>query len=438
MMTQTSKSAVEPIFPVRVGKGGVHYARGIKAGRWVFTTGNMAQDFGRGIAEDVISPRLPQAGRPQNEKEAERVFDHIEEVLRAAGTDWANVVRVDQYYPRPSAVDHYHVARRARLGNLIPPSTSIVMRNLLLADAEMDVQLIAAIPESAFTVEHLKLKDLAGHPTSGYSPALRAGDFVFVAGGTASAIGGDPGHHGIGEAAQRPEFSQWRGEPIKLETEYVINKRIIPSLELGGLSLANVVKAQVYMTHLADFASFNFVWHNYFPEMPPVTTLVPAPKEALGNRYARVEINVIALADNGATKRTVIDTDVNTGYEASSIAIHAGDLLFLSGLMGIDRNGLVNSAVVDSRQANLQSSIRAQADCILQNAEKICEAAGTSLANIVRAQHFLTDISDFYDVYQVWQEHLPGAPIPFSAIEVPSPMPVPGCTLLMDLWFYAP
>ena len=437
-MTQTTKSAVEPILSVRVGKGGVHYVRGIKAGRWIFTTGNMAQDFGRGIAEDVISPRLPQAGRPKNEKEAERVFDHIEEVLRAAGTDWANVVRVDQYYPRPSAVDHYHVARRARLGNLIPPSTSIIMQNLLLADAEMDVQLIAAIPESGFTVEHVKQKDLAGHPTSGYNPALRAGDFVFVAGGTASAVGGDPGRHGIGEAAQRPEFSQWRGEPIKLETEYVINKRIIPSLELGGSSLANVVKAQVYMTHLEDFASFNFVWRNYFPERPPVTTLVPVPKEALGNRNARIEINVIALADNGATKRTVIDTDVNTGYEASSIAIHAGDLLFLSGLMGIDRNGLVNSAVIDPRQANLQSSIRAQADCILQNAEKICEAAGTSLANIVRAQHFLTDISDFYGVYQVWQEHLPGAPIPFSAIEVPSPMPVPGCTLLMDLWFYAP
>jgi enamine deaminase RidA (YjgF/YER057c/UK114 family) len=435
---QTTKSAVESILPVRVGKGGVHYARGIKAGRWIFTTGNMAQDFGRGIAEDVISPRLPQGGRPKDEKEAERVFDHIEEVLRAAGTDWANVVRVDQYYPRANAVDHYHVARRARLGNLIPPSTSIIMQNLLLPEAGMDVQLIAAIPETGFAVEHLKQKDLAGHPTSGYSPALRAGDFVFAAGVTASAVSDEPAHRGMAESAQRPEFAQWRGEPIKLETEYIIKRKIIPSLQLGGASLANVVKAQVYMTDVEDFASFNFVWRNYFPEKPPVTTLIPSGKESISNRYSRIEINVIALADDGATKRKVIDTDVYTGYEANSAAIRAGDLLFLSGLMGIDRNGLVNSAVVDPRQANLQSSIRAQADCMLQNAEKICAAAGTSLANIVRAQHFLTDISDFYDVYQVWQEHLPGAPIPFSAIEVPSPMPVPGSTLLMDLWFYAP
>lgn len=437
-MTQTKKSAVKPILPVRLGKGGVHYARGIKAGRWIFTTGTMAQDFGRGIAEDIISPRLPHAGRPKNEKEAERVFDHIEEVLRTTGTDWTNVIRVDQYYPRPSAVDHYHVARRARFGNLIPPSTSILMPNLLLTDAEMDVQLIAAIPETGFTVEHLKQKNLAGHPTSGYSPALRAGDFVFVAGVSASPVGDDPGRHGIAEAAQRPEFAQWRGEPIKLATEYMIKKRITPALELGGSSLANVVKAQVYMTHLEDFASFNFVWRKYFPEKPPVTTLIPSPREAISNRYERIEVNVIALADNGATERTIIDTDVYTGYEANSAAIRAGDLLFVSGLMGIDRDGLIGSAEVDPRQANLQSSIRAQADCILQNAEKICEAAGTSLANTVRAQHFLTDIGDFYDVYQVWQEHLPGAPIPFSAIEIPSPLPVPGCTLLMDLWFYAP
>lgn len=437
-MTKPAKASVEPILPVRLGKGDVHYARGIKAGRWVFTTGNMAQDFGRGIAEDVIASRLPRAGRPKNKKEAERVFDHIEEVLRTAGTDWANVVRVDQYYPRPTAVDHYHVARRARFGDMIPPSTSILMPNLLLANAEMDVQVIAAIQGPSFSVEHLKHEGLGGHPTSGYSPALRVGDFVFAAGAAASAVGDDTERRGIAEAAQRPEYSQWRGEPIKLEIEYIIKKKIIPSLGLGGASLANVLKAQVYMTDLEDFASFNVVWGKYFPKNPPVTTLVPSPKEALANRYARIEINVIALTDSGRTRRTVIDTDVYTGYEANSAAIRAGDLLFVSGLMAIDRDGVVSGAEVDPRQTNLQSSIRAQADCILRNAEKICEAAGTSLANVVRAQHFLADIGDFYDVYQIWQEHLPGAPIPFSGIEIPSPLPVPGCTLLMDLWFYAP
>lgn len=133
----------------------------------------------------------------------------------------------------------------------------------------------------------------------------------------------------------------------------MIKKWITPALELGGASLANVVKAQVYMTHLEDFASFNFVWPKYFPERPPVTTLIPSPREAISNRYERIEVNVIALADNGATERTIIDTDVYTGYEANSAAIRAGDLLFVSGLMGIDRDGLIGSAEVDPRQANL-------------------------------------------------------------------------------------
>jgi enamine deaminase RidA (YjgF/YER057c/UK114 family) len=437
-MAQERKSAVEPILPVRLGKGDVHYARGVKAGPWVFTTGNMAQDFGHGIAEDVISPRLPQSGRPKNEKEATRVFDHIEEVLNASGADWTNVVRVDQYYPRATAVDHYHVARRARFGNLIPPSTSILLPKLLLSDAEMDVQLMAVVPGQGVTTEHLKHEALAGHPTSGYSPALRAGDFVFAAGVTASASGEEAARRGLAEAAQRPEYAQWRGEPIKLETRYIIEKKVIPVLELGGASLANVLKAQVYMTDVEDFASFNVVWKDYFPKNPPVTTLIPSGGESISNRHARIELNVIALTDNGATERRVIDTDVYTGYDSNSVAIKAGDLLFVSGLMAIDHNGLVQRARVDPRQVNLQSTIHAQADCILQNAKAICEAAGTSLRNVVRAQHFLTDIHDFYGVYRVWREHLPEAPIPFSAVEIASPLPVPGCTLLMDLWFYAP
>ena len=38
---------------------------------------------------------------------------------------------------------------------------------------------------------------------------------------------------------------------------------------------------------------------------------------------------------------------------------------------------------------------------------------------------------------QVWQHHLPGRHLPFSAVEVPF-LPVPGCTVQLDLWVYAP
>ena len=54
------------------------------------------------------------------------------------------------------------------------------------------------------------------------------------------------------------------------------------------------------------------------------------------------------------------------------------------------------------------------------------------------AERFLhTDLNDFYPAYQAWQQHLPGQHLPYSAVEVPF-LPVPGCTVQLDLCIYAP
>jgi hypothetical protein len=60
----------------------------------------MAQDFKNGIAPDVVAERAPHAGLPKREQEAQRIFENVDTVLRAAGTDRTNLVRTDQYYTR--------------------------------------------------------------------------------------------------------------------------------------------------------------------------------------------------------------------------------------------------------------------------------------------------------------------------------------------------
>ena len=55
MTGKSALSAVEPLLPVELGSGGVKFAQGMKAGRWVFATGLMAQDFVNGIAPDVLA-----------------------------------------------------------------------------------------------------------------------------------------------------------------------------------------------------------------------------------------------------------------------------------------------------------------------------------------------------------------------------------------------
>jgi len=93
---ETVPCAVEPLLPVELGRGRIRFAQGVKAGRWVFATGLMAQDFITGIAPDVLSERAPHSGLPKREKEAARIFANLDAVLRAAGTDRTNLVRTDQ------------------------------------------------------------------------------------------------------------------------------------------------------------------------------------------------------------------------------------------------------------------------------------------------------------------------------------------------------
>ena len=423
-------SICEILFPVQIDRGKILYAQGIKAGRWVFATGHMATDFKHGLSSAVTNLRLPRFGKPKNQKEGFVIFDRLREVLRAAGTSFKNVVRLDQYYPTWKAVDPYHVSRHAAFGDYVPPSTSVLQKSLLLPEAEVEVEMIAIIPEDDFCVKVMRPSNLQVPPTSGFAPLVTAGDYVFTAGYMANDAQGIPPEARVG-------YGQlWGGTQIKLETEYIIKKKIEPALLSADSSLKKVVKAQVYMSDVDDFPAFNEVWSKYFSADPPVTTLIPT--KGFARTEGKIEINVIGIAENGKTNREIIKSDVFTGFDNQSVAIRAGDLLFISGLMAADHNGIIQGAEIDSRQPYFGSSIKMQMGYILQNADLICKKAGTSLKNVVRIQQFHTDLKDFYSAYEVWQSYLPGQFLPLSAIQVPKPLPVPECTVLLDLWVYVP
>jgi enamine deaminase RidA (YjgF/YER057c/UK114 family) len=147
---------------------------------------------------------------------------------------------------------------------------------------------------------------------------------------------------------------------------------------------------------------------------------------------------VIAAKPGSAATKRHIDAGVATAFRFQSQAVKAGDLLFMPALMAADRDGLLPSAAIDPRQPYFSSSPQAQAEAIIDDIARLCDAAGGSLANVVRILLFFTDIGDFYAVYKVWEHRLGGRPLPFSAVEVPGPLPVPGATVMMEAWAYAP
>ena len=63
----------------------------------------------------------------------------------------------------------------------------------------------------------------------------------------------------------------------------------------------------------------------------------------------RIEINTIALAKDGKTKKEVI-APIPPLFQGASTAIRAGDLLFISGLMAVRDGALVPQAEADPAQ----------------------------------------------------------------------------------------
>ena len=438
MAGKDASLAAEPLLPVELGPGKVKFAQGIRAGRWVFATGLMAQDFATGIAADVLAERTPHAGRPKREKETARIFANLDAVLRAAGTDPAHLVRTDQYYTTVKAVPPYQQVRREVLAGRIPPSTSIAQQRLLLPGADMNIQAMGIIPGDGFEVQHLKHEQLQGRPTSGYSPALTAGDFIFIPGITSLAVGDEPRRNGVAEEAlmtrgramgrsadqarDRVHHHQAHGAVAGAGGRQARGRGPCPGLSHRPRGLFGLQRDMDQALRCIGAELFDHPVHR--------------PRPGALRRQDRDQHHRGETRQRG--EPAPVDAGVVTAFRHQPQAVRAGDLLFISGLMAIDRAGLVDGAAADPRQPWFSSSPEAQAECIIDNIAKICEAAGTSLANVVRVLQFHTDIGEFYPVYKVWERQLDGRPVPFSAVEVPGPLPVPGATVQIEAWVYAP
>ena len=433
MVIGTGEARVQPLLP-QVLNGNVLYTPGVRAGRWIFATGhNGLFDYSTGAPSDVVRARLPHWDTSKLRREADQIFRNLGAVMRAAGSGLENAVRLDQNYTSGRAVEAYHDARRATMKDHIAPSTSTLVQGFLRPRQEIEVHMIGVVPQGDFRPRHIRPSGQEVHPSSGYSLALEVGDYVFVAGRMADGKFGD----GVAKEARLPEDHLWKGLPIRLEAEYIMREKIAPALKAAGASLEDVVKCQVYMRDPDDFGSFNEVWSEFFPHKKPATTLVPTATPGFFLSNARIEINTIALKSGGKTKREVVDAGVFPAFRGLPQGIRAGDLLLLSGLLAVDENGLVESARVDPEQPYHGSTVQAQMDAMLESARKICAAGGTSLENVIRIQQYHTDPADFYTAYQAWDRYVHARHLPISAVKVPF-LPVPGCTVQLDLWVYAP
>ena len=116
--------------------------------------------------------------------------------------------------------------------------------------------------------------DRAPSGTGPYSPALIAGDYVFVS----------------GQGALDPVTHEVLGETVAEQTRATLDN-VKALLEAAGTSLADVVRVNAYLSSIDTFAEYNAVYEAVFRDEPrPTRTTVGA---ALGPGLL-VEIDCIA------------------------------------------------------------------------------------------------------------------------------------------------
>jgi len=103
-----------------------------------------------------------------------------------------------------------------------------------------------------------KRKQVFGSAHVPLSPAVRAGDFVYVSGQVPVGADGLVVAGGVSE-----------------QTEQVI-QNIRKVLEMAGCTLDDVIKTHVYLADARDFGAFNAVYAKHFAKEPPARTTAEA------------------------------------------------------------------------------------------------------------------------------------------------------------------
>lgn len=113
-------------------------------------------------------------------------------------------------------------------------------------------------------------------PVGPYSQAIRAGDFIFVA----------------GQVPVNPETGEFVTGDITVQTQQIMdNIKII--LSKAGASLLDVVRTTIYLINMSDFGDVNEAYGNYFDLDPPARTTIGVAALPKG---VAIEIDVIAYA----------------------------------------------------------------------------------------------------------------------------------------------
>ena len=260
------------------------YTEATRVGDFVFAAGQLASDFKTGVPKEARKdPNFPFYGS-DIKLQTRFVMEHLKNTFAAAGTTLDHVVKAQVFL---IDLDHFAAFDEGwrEYFKVPPPRTTVGVTGLLIKDSLIEIDLIAYVPGGA--TKHEVISNTGNpRPLANYSEAVTVGDYVFAAGQLATDFA-----TGIPKEARKDPNFPFYGSDIKLQTKYIM-ENLKRTLAAAGSSLEKIVKAQVFLIDLNDFAGFDEVWREYFAVPPPRTTIGTT---GLLIKDALIEIDVIGV-----------------------------------------------------------------------------------------------------------------------------------------------
>ena len=335
------------------------YSSAVSGGGFVFVSAQFGTgEDGQPVAAEVAA-------------QTTRALERLSSVLNAAGSSLAQTVAVHVYLRRAADFEAMNAAYRDVFRDGPPTRTTVVTP---LPGAALVAIAAIAVPNGV-PREVLHPAGWMKSPRP-YSYIVRANGLVFLS-GLLSRRGTDdlfvPG----------PAGAQVR----------TILENAGALLAAAGLDYSHVVAARVFLTDDAAYDEMNAEYRRFFTTLPP----------------ARATAIVELVGANAVAEITLIASDRKEPIGASlapslplSAAVRAGDLVFLSGVLG-------------NTDQNL-GDVAGQTRETLTRIGRTLDTAGMTFASVVDATVFLPDLSHQDKVDAVYREFFPAKAPARSAV----------------------
>lgn len=248
------------------------------------------------------------------------------------------------------------------------------------------------------------LEDGVPKPVMPYSPAIKVGDWVFVAGQLASDF-----KTGLPKEVIPKSKNGTSG--LELQSDFVF-RNMAQTLQAAGCNMKNdTVKIWEWFVsdrpnqkdflsgnnnHQLDIQPYESSMRNNFEDfLPPRSSIGIGELMWVGTQ---IELEVICLTNQDKSTYISLDADSSKNSPMHTNAVRKGDWIFISNQNGISKDDLSSA------------TIEIQTERLLEKLLQLSEKSGSSFDQAIKAEVFIGDSKDFTVVDEIWKKWFPNNP----------------------------